>query len=223
MRLDRIREHDLSYDVRIRPNFEDGHFCSLYLLHHERPQVGFLQSTRYHYRKRADQSSSLGSSMTHPGRYTDVFTYGYLAILREAIRLRGQVPTWLKHFICYEIAGYFAAAQNNSVAVLTDGPLVAQFHEDVREVLAQVEPEKTLSHHEFRVAGHARLVTMHGYREEPWHDQAVYLDKLDTGQQLVRARYRYTGPAPRRRSATAMPPVVRGTPRPATSPTSAGS
>ena len=41
-------------------------------------KVGFLRSTRYHYRKRDDQSSSLGSSMTHPGRYTDVFTYGYL-------------------------------------------------------------------------------------------------------------------------------------------------
>jgi glycosyltransferase involved in cell wall biosynthesis len=195
-RLADIREHDLSYDARIRPNFEDGHFCSLYLLHHERPQVGFLQSTRYHYRKRSDQSSSLGSSMTHPGRYTDVFTYGYLAILREAIRLRGEVPTWLKHFLCYEIAGYFAAAQNNSVAVLTDGPIVEQFHEHVRAVLAQAEPEKTLSHHEFRVAGHARLVTMHGYSETPWRDGAVYLDKLDTGQQLVRARYRFTGAAP---------------------------
>jgi glycosyltransferase involved in cell wall biosynthesis len=197
MRLDRIREHDLSYDPRIRPNFEDGHFCSLYLLHHERPQVGFLQSTRYHYRKRSDQSSSLASSMTHPGRYTDVFTYGYLAILREAIRIRGAVPTWLKHFLCYEIAGYFGAAQNNSMAVLTDGPLVEQFHEHVREVLAQVEPEKTLAHHEFRVAGHARLVAMHSYSDTPWRDKAVYLDKLDTGQQLVRARYRFTGAAPR--------------------------
>ncbi len=195
-RLDEIRRHDLAYDPRIRPNFEDGHFCSLYLLHHERPQVGFLQSTRYHYRKRSDQSSSLGSSMTHPGRYTDVFTYGYLAILSEAVRLRGAVPTWLKQFICYEIAGYFGAAQNNSVAVLTDGPLVEQFHENVRAVLAQVEPEKTLSHHEFRVAGHARLAIMHGYRDTPWRDHAVYLDKVDTGQQLVRARYRYTGPAP---------------------------
>ena len=196
MRLDRIREHDLAYDVRIRPNFEDGHFCSLYLLHHERPQVGFLQSTRYHYRKRSDRSSSLGSSMTHPGRYTDVFTYGYLAILRDAVRLRGEVPAWLKHFLCYEIAGYFGAAQNNSVAVLTDGPLVEQFHEHVQAVLAQVEPERTLAHHEFRVAGHARLVTMHCYGETPWRDESVFLDKLDTGQQLVRARYRFTGDAP---------------------------
>ncbi len=195
-RLEQIREHGIRYDDRIRPNFEDGHFCSQYLLHNERPQVGFLQSTRYHYRKRADQTSSLASSMTHPGRYSDVFTYGYLDILREAKRLRGEVPAWLKQFLCYEIAGYFSAAQNNSMAVLTEGSIVDEFHGHVREVLDQVEPDRTLSHQEYRVSGHARLVTMYGYREEPWRDAAVFLDKLDPAQHLVRARYRFTGPAP---------------------------
>ena len=198
-RLGRIREHDLHYDIRIRPNFEDGHFCSRYLLRCERPQVGFLQSTRYHYRKRSDQSSSLGSSMTHPGRYTAVFEHGYRAILAEAVRERGHVPLWLRQFICYEIAGYFSAAANNSVAVLTEGAVVEEFHRHVRDVLTQVEPDRVLDHHEYRVAGHARLATMYGYRDEPWRDQAIYLDRLDTAQQLVRARYRYTGPAPEER------------------------
>src|SRR4051812_18866619 len=134
--------------------------------------------------------------MTHPGRYSDVLTYGYLHILREAKELRGEVPAWLRHFLCYEIAGYFSAAQNNSMAVLTEGPIVEEFHQHVREVLDQIDPVRTLSHQEFRVAGHARLVTMHGYRDEPWRDQAVFLDKLDPAQRLVRARYRYTGEAP---------------------------
>jgi glycosyltransferase involved in cell wall biosynthesis len=191
-----IREHELAYDVRIRPNFEDGHFCSLYLLHFERPQVGFLRSTRYHYRKRDDLSSSLGSSMTHPGRYTDVFTHGYLAILERAKALRGEVPAWLKHFICYEVTGYFKAAQSSSVSTLTEGPLVDAFHEHVRAVLAQVDPEQTLDTHEYDVGGQARLIAMYGYRETPWHDDAVLLDRLDRDQQLVRVRYRFTGPAP---------------------------
>ena len=195
-RLSVIREHELAYDIRIRPNFEDGHFCSLYLLHFERPQVGFLRSTRYHYRKRDDRSSSTGSSMTHPGRYTDVFTHGYLAILELARELRGEVPVWLKHFICYEIAGYFQAAQSNSVSTLTDGPLIEAFHEHVRAVLAQVDPERTLDTHEFEVGGQARLVAMYGYRETPWHDDTVLLDRLDRAQRLVRVRYRFTGPAP---------------------------
>src|ERR1700712_2806469 len=196
MKLSVIREHDLQYDVRIRPNFEDGHFCSLYLLHTERPQVGFVRSTRYHYRKREDLSSSLGTSLTHPGRYTDVFTYGYLAILDIAEKLRGEIPVWLKHFICYEIAGYFHASQSNSVSTLTEGPLAEAFHENVRAVLTRVDPETTLGTFEFDVSGLARLVTMYGYRETPWRDDAVFLDRLDAGQGLVRARYRYTGPAP---------------------------
>jgi glycosyltransferase involved in cell wall biosynthesis len=195
-RLATIREHDLRYDVRIRPNFEDGHFCSLYLLHCQSPKVGFLRSTRYHYRKRDDQSSSLGSSMTHPGRYTDVFTYGYRAILDRAEELRGEIPVWLKHFICYEIAGYFQAAQSNSVSTLTEGPLVEEFHDHVRAVLARVDPEQTLSHFEFDLGGQARLVAMYAYRDEPWHDDALFLDRIDTAKGLVRARYRYTGPPP---------------------------
>ena len=134
--------------------------------------------------------------MTHPGRYTDVFTYGYEAILDEARRLRGDVPTWLKHFLCYEIAGYFSAAQNNSVAVLTEGPIVEQFHERVRTVLRQVEPRTTLSHHEYRLAYNARLVTMVAYDDQPWRDPEVFVDTFDPDQQLVRMRYRFTGPAP---------------------------
>jgi glycosyltransferase involved in cell wall biosynthesis len=195
-RLAVIREHELEYDVRIRPNFEDGHFCSHYLLHSENPQVGFIQSTRYHYRKRDDASSSLGSSMTHPGRYTDVFTYGYLAILDRAEELRGEIPVWLKHFICYEIAGYFQAAQNNSVSTLTEGPVVEAFHEHVRAVLSRVDPEKTLDTFEYHISGQARLVVMYGYRDTPWHDDTVIFDRLDQEQRLVRVRYRFTGPAP---------------------------
>ena len=195
-RLSTIREHDLTYDVRIRPNFEDGHFCSLYLLHSENPKVGFLQSTRYHYRKRDDQSSSLGTSLTHPGRYSDVFTYGYLAILDRAEELRGEIPVWLKHFLCYEIAGYFQAAQSNSVSTLTEGPFVDVFHDNVRAVLARVDPERTLNTFEFDIGGQARLIAMYAYRDEPWRDDVVLLDRIDTAQGLVRARYRFTGPAP---------------------------
>ena len=191
-----LRELGTRYDDRIRPNFEDGHFCSSYLLHHEQPLVGFLQSTRYHYRKRSDASSSLGSSMTNPGRYTDVFTYGYEAILDEARRLRGDVPTWLKHFLCYEIAGYFSAAMNNSVAVLSEGPIVEQFHERVRGVLRQVQPRTTLDHHEYRLNYDSRLVTMVAYEDDPWCDPEVFVDKFDPQQQLVRMRYRFTGRAP---------------------------
>jgi len=195
-RLSTIREHDLAHDVRIRPNFEDGHFCSLYLLHSEKPQVGFLRSTRYHYRKRDDQSSSLGTSLAHAGRYTDVFTYGYHAILDRAEELRGEIPVWLKHFICYEMAGYFQSAQSKSVSMVNEGPLADAFHANVRAVLARVDPERTLSTFEYDIGGQARLIVMYAYRDEPWRDDAVLLDRIDTAQGLVRARYRYTGPAP---------------------------
>jgi hypothetical protein len=66
----------------------------------------------------------------------------------------------------------------------------------MRAVLQRVDPDTTLATNEFDVGGLARLVTMYGYRDEPWCDDAVFLDKLDRAQGLVRVRYRFTGPAP---------------------------
>ena len=51
-RLDILRRDQLSFDLRIRPTFEDGHFCCAYLLHVGRPMVGYLATAIYNYRKR---------------------------------------------------------------------------------------------------------------------------------------------------------------------------
>ena len=195
-RRETLQGHQLRFDGRIRPNFEDGHFTARYLLHHERPQVGFLRGTRYHYRKRSDQSSSLGGSLTDPRRYSDVFTHGYLAVLDEADRLRGGVPAWLRHFLCYEMVGYFQAARSSTLAVLSEGPVIEEFHRLVAEVLRRTDAEHTLADQEFRCHPTARLVARFGYGEGPWCDDAVRVDRHDADQHLVRLRYRYRGPAP---------------------------
>lgn len=68
LRLDLIEKHELRFDERIRPNFEDGHFCQRYLLRCEVPKVAFLRSARYHYRKRLDASSTLQTGSTKATR-----------------------------------------------------------------------------------------------------------------------------------------------------------
>lgn len=195
-RLADIREHALEFDVRIRPNFEDGHFCSLYLLHAEKPVVGFLKSTSYHYRKRADQSSSLQGSMLHPGRYTDVFTYGYLAIIEAAERLRGEVPSWLQHFLAYELVGYLSTYENGRVPVLGEGPEIEAFHRHMAAATSRLDLAQVTPRMEAPVLLHLRHALTHGYSGEDWLDGQVYIDSFDPAQKLARARYYFTGTAP---------------------------
>jgi len=196
VRLSRLREHGLRFDHRIRPNFEDGHFCSLYLLHCEKPMVGFLKSTSYHYRKRADQSSSLQTSMLHPGRYTDVFTYGYLAILESARSLRGEIPFWLQHFIAYELAGYLTVYRVGRTPVITAGPEADAFHRNMGKVLGQLDLDRVTFRSEVPLVSYYRDVLLHGYSDVDWVDRQVFIDTYDPGQRLARVRYYYTGTPP---------------------------
>jgi hypothetical protein len=194
--LDVIRAHDLAFDTRIRPNFEDGHFCSSYLLHCDRPLVGFLGSTRYHYRKRADKSSSLQGSMLDPRRYTDVFEFGYLAILDDAERLRGQIPLWLQHFVCYELLAYLVAHDVGRVPVIEPGPETEAYHRAVGAVLARLDLDRVLPRLEFGSQPAHRIALAHGYAAQAWRDDVALVETLDAEQQLARVRYWFTGDEP---------------------------
>ncbi|MFL6061015.1 MAG: CDP-glycerol glycerophosphotransferase family protein [Marmoricola sp.] len=195
-KVDQLVERGIAFDDRIRPNFEDGHFCSRYLLHCEKPLVGFLRSTAYHYRKRADQSSSLQGSMLHPGRYTDVFEFGYRGIIAEAQRLRGHVPRWLQHFLAYELTGYLSAYERGRVPVITEGPETAAFHDHVRAIVGELDLAAVLPFSETPISAHLRHALEHGYDDRPWHQDRVRVDHYDPAQRLARVRYFHTGDAP---------------------------
>jgi glycosyltransferase involved in cell wall biosynthesis len=196
-RRDRIEELALRFDGRIRPNFEDGHFCSRYLLHCERPVVGFLKSTAYHYRKRADQSSSLQGSMLHPGRYTDVFEFGYLSILDEARRLRaGHVPRWLQNFLAYELIGYLRTYDHGLAPVIADGPETAAFHDHLAAAVEHLDLDHVLPRVEFALPPHLAHALRRGYDDAPWIEAPARVDHFDPAARLARVRYYFTGPQP---------------------------
>jgi glycosyltransferase involved in cell wall biosynthesis len=194
--LDLLRAHDVTFDVRIRPNFEDGHFCSSYLLRCERPLLGLVGSTRYHYRKRADQSSSLQRSMLDPRRYTDVFEHGYLAVLDEALERHGRVPLWLQHFLCYEILGYLVAHDVGKVPVLTDDPALESFHRGVARILGHCDLDRVLPRLEFGSRPEHLVALAHGYADAAWHAEEAWIDTFDPAQKVARVRYAFTGEPP---------------------------
>ncbi|KRF14901.1 bifunctional glycosyltransferase/CDP-glycerol:glycerophosphate glycerophosphotransferase [Nocardioides sp. Soil796] len=197
-RLDRIRDLGLEFDGRIRPNFEDGHFNSRYLLSFDQPRVGFLDAARYHYRKRADDSSTLQTAQAHPGRYNVVPKLGYLDLVERARELHGRVPRWLESFLLYELHWYFKATDSHAASTgrPQGGPITDEFHAVAAEILGQIDVDEALRYVPPTVPGQTRLVLAHGYEEQPWHDPFVHLKKFDVDQVIVKASYFYTGDLP---------------------------
>ena len=195
-RVSALREQGLEFDERVRPNFEDGHYCSRYLLAQHPPLVGFLSSAKYYYRKRADLTSTLDSSRADRRRFTDVLEFGYLDALERA-RSQGEVPGWLQNFILYELSWYFqdesTGTGRESAAV---GEVAERFHELLARIVTYLEPEFIQGFSLRRFDSAWRDALLHSYATEPWHTPFVRVDQLDTRQRLVRVRYRFTGEPP---------------------------
>ena len=195
-RLAEIRDGQLRFDHRVRPNFEDGHFNCRYLFRFPNPIVGFLGGAKYHYRKRTDASSTLQTAGTHPGRYTAVPEFGYLDVIRRGREAHGQLPAWAATFLLYELQWYFAQPDPKAGPRPVDGEVVDRFHELVAEILAEIDIPASTPYLPPTVPPVARLVLERGYDATPWVETQVLLSELDTTQELVRASYYYTGDLP---------------------------
>ncbi|MGN6251186.1 MAG: bifunctional glycosyltransferase/CDP-glycerol:glycerophosphate glycerophosphotransferase [Marmoricola sp.] len=196
-RGDRLRATGQRFDPRIRPIFEDGHFTIRYLLGFDRPLAGFLQSARYHYRRRTDKSSTLQRSRAHPGRYAEVLEHGYLDVVDAARERFGRLPMWLQNHLVFDLSFYFTMTDSRVPAgAPTDGPAAERFHHLMRQALDALDLDDVVPHASAPVARIPRYVLQHGYRDEPWHEPFVLLEELDGRQRLVRATYFHTGDRP---------------------------
>ena len=117
-----IDEHDLRFDERIKPTFEDGEFIGRYMSHFDRPIVGLVSNARYLYRKRGDGSSLVQSGWGQAERYDEVLKYGYIGLLEGLRNKLGYVPVWAQNMVLYDIQWYLSEDKkmNSSTAWLSD-------------------------------------------------------------------------------------------------------
>ena len=187
-----INAAGLRFDERVRPNFEDGHFCTRYLLLTDRPLVGFLGSARYIYRKRADGSSTLQGGQRTANRFVDVPRYGYLDLLERSDG--GRAPAWVQNLIIYELSYYFAAELEISGTTAAHGAVATEFVSLLRQIAAHLDPELVASFAVARFDSAWRDVLLHGLDGAPWVSPYAVTDRVDGD--LVRVSYRFVGPAP---------------------------
>lgn len=197
-RRSRLDELELRFDERVRPNFEDGHFTALYLLDLPAPKVGFVRSAHYHYRKRADGSSTLQRSLLNPDRYTLVLEHGYLDLL-ERVASRGAAPLWLQNLIVYELSWYLSAHDHRDGRTAAHGAVAERFHELLGRVVGHLEPEVVESFAWRRLRPEWTALLAHGYDAQPWHAATATIGEVDQQRRLVRLEYLYTGERPQER------------------------
>jgi glycosyltransferase involved in cell wall biosynthesis/CDP-glycerol glycerophosphotransferase (TagB/SpsB family) len=196
-RLDELRRQELLFDDRIRPTFEDGHFCSSYLLRVDKPLVGYLPTAVYNYRKRGDKSSTLDLSWADTGRFTNVPEFGFLALLQDgAQRNGGRPPTWLQGMVIYELSWYLKTS-DLIYAQTTDDPVVmARFHDLMAQICDLLDDDALAGYDATRLKPELRDILRYGYVNKTWHTDYTYVDKLDMRQRTMRLCYRFTGPRP---------------------------
>ena len=196
MNMQVIEKHEIRFDERIQPNFEDGHFCQRYLLRAGAPEVAFLKSAVYLYRKRADQSSTLQTGQLVPSRFTVVPRLGYLELLHEASELCGTVPEWLQNMIIYELSYYISPEDDASTATACHGEVADEFIEIITQICAHLDDDVIKSFNTRTLRAHWRQVLLYAFRPEPWHSPYVVMHRYDIAKRQVLISYRFTGTEP---------------------------
>lgn len=198
--MEAIRRQNLRFDPDLRPTWEDGHFCSRYLLALDEPVVGFVASAHYLYRKRQDNTSTLQSSFADPGRFTTVLRRGFLDALAAGAREAetGQPPEWLQNFVLYELSWYFSSQEAHAgVLSAAVGDVAEEFHVLVAEVLSYIEKDVIAGFTVRPLKAVWTDILLHAYDPDAWHQDYGYVSSFDHDQGLVRISYRFSGPAPR--------------------------
>ena len=195
--LDSLKTSGIRFDARVRPTFEDGHLIGQHLLLSRAPQVGFIRTAEYYYRKRADGTSSVQSAWGRAEKYTQVPRYGYLDLLQRAAERYGHAPLWTQHVVLYDLLFYFRTDTRltSPTGAIAD-EVLAEFHALCHEIFAFIDVETILG---FRIVptGHwLRLAMVAGYKDLEMRPEYVRLEQLDRAQRLVRARYTYSGSRP---------------------------
>ena len=102
-RHDIIKAHNLRFDERIRPGFEDAHFDVRYLLASGAARVLFLPSAIHYSRERADHSSLKQTGPLDPQRYDAQVEFGYIGLLCHVQNTVGFIPEQVQQTVLYSL------------------------------------------------------------------------------------------------------------------------
>lgn len=185
-----IKDNNVIFDERIKPNFEDGHFIASYLSNPLKSFVGFAKKPIYYYRKRSDGSSTLDTSWEKPGRYSDVLEYGYLNILEKYKSKFNIVPLHIQRSVLYDMLWHFKRIVNNPEKV---NFLTTEQQKNYLILIDKVFKfidKKTIL--DFELAGswfYHKVGILACFKNMSIDNQIAYIEDIDRAKNLIQIRY----------------------------------
>ncbi|HKT56990.1 MAG TPA: CDP-glycerol glycerophosphotransferase family protein [Microbacterium sp.] len=195
VRADVVRRAGITFPEELRLRFEDGSFISRYLLNCERPVVVFVPQADYHYRQRADASSTIQSSFADPRKYTDTIRYGFHGVIAEAERLGRPLPRWTQNLFLYD---QFWILRSSQTTAVRQASYPETMHDELRDLipgyLQHVDEDAIRSFDLMPVAQWMRDALLLAKRGSGHSD--VYRGADDRLRGLKSFVYRFVGPVP---------------------------
>lgn len=191
----RLGRDKLTFDTRVVPTFEDGHFFGRFVAR-AGGSIGFAADAHYHYRKRSDPSSLVSTSWQQRSKFLEAPRHGYLALLEELAGTSGHPASWVQKTVLYDLQWlYRDDAKVHSKTRWLSRTDAREFHSIVEEIMSYIEEETIWN---FNIAStplainHAFLSYKPSLRRTP----TVALGRYDKPQRLLDLRYFYHGDQP---------------------------
>lgn len=187
---DVILNKNITFDSRIKPNFEDAHFVGSYLAGFNDGNVGFVSKAKYFYRKRSDGTSTLDTAWEKKGLYDDVLVHGCVDMFSQYINSQGHVPKHIQRTVLYHLIWYFKRLVNSKqkTAFLSENEL-NKFKSLVTELFNYIDVETIM---EFELAGcwfYHKVALLGLFKQVDPPFQIVYVESFDKIKGMVKLRY----------------------------------
>ncbi len=134
-RRDEIADLMLTFDQRVVPTFEDGHFLQRYLTFAKTSQVAFLKTAKYYYRKRASADSLVDLAASKPSWLTDKLRFGVAGLLDATARDGGAAPVFVQRAALLTLLAAVRHFLFNPATAGNFAPEVISEHKDLTQLV----------------------------------------------------------------------------------------
>lgn len=198
LRREVLEAHQLRFDERIRPKFEDANLIGRYLAAAGRPVVGLVASASYYYRRQRRGTASLvQGTWADPRAYSDLPQYGWLGMLEGVRSSAGGVPHWAQYMVLYDLVWlYIDDKRMHSDTGSATPEQQARMHELLESIISLIDEDviNTFSVVSQGWLFHNILRTYYkGIRDA---DPLVVEGTTDPVQQVTTYNYLYQGNVP---------------------------
>lgn len=190
MRRALIEEHQLRFDERIRPGFEDTHFAGRYLLRAWDMSIVYLPTAEYFHRRRSDRSSLQDTARARREQYDDELKYGYLDLLRDAQSREGRVPTYFQNTVLFALSFAFAHAVQQPESLSFLGNAGQQRYRDLlAETFSYIDLNTLIEYNLSYLPFFYRLGILKLLKKSELPYRLAEITDFDTGKNLFRVAF----------------------------------